>query len=248
MSKKYLFMGGAALLLITFIALIGCQGAGDSIPAQPSFSITSVALGTDVLMVTFSDSITKIDSALGKNYTTTNNNYIVSKASDSAVVPQTIAQIALGPDDKTVLISVTDIQKDFKSTDSITVNAKGIGSKTYIPKIPATVSAAALSTTQITIIFDDGVVPVGDPKAQFTVTGTGVTFAANTVSTSKDNPKVLVIEDSGATGVANTVNDLTIVYATDATNKITGANGMDIADFSLTVSVDNIPATPAPAP
>jgi hypothetical protein len=241
MSKKNLFMGGAALLLITFLALIGCNGAGTPIPPKPSPLLMNVTLGSNALTVTFSDTLANIDKVLkSSGYTTIAANYTVTKGSGSAVTKVTATSVTKGADDKSVVLAVSDVHKDLKSGDTITVELKSAGSIIYTVKAPKAISAAAIEKTKIAITFSDGVIATDAMKDMFVVTGTGVSFTTTVVSVSVDNPAVVILEDSSAAGIINTVKDLTIAYTVSGTDTLTGINGIAVETFTVPATTDKI--------
>jgi hypothetical protein len=243
MSKKTIFMGGAALLLITFLALIGCNGAGTPIPPKPAFSVTGVAVGTNTLTVTLSDTLGKIDTAMNKtDYTIDPANYTVSKASGSGEAPQTVAKASKGTD-KTVDLEITDIQKGLVDGDTIKVTLTKVGSKTYTATAPKPVGDAVATTADISITFSDDITVDGTPAtSQFTVTGpTGTGFTVTAASVSKTNAKMFVLEGTWAAGITKASTSITIKYTPDAANRITSTDGIGVATFTQNVDVSKLP-------
>jgi hypothetical protein len=228
MSKKNLFKGGAALLFIMILALAGCRGAGDPTPSPPSFSIERVALGTDMVIVTFNDTLTNIDKAKGAGYTTKAVNYTVTKKGDLAALP--IGTVT-PTEDKSVILAMTGIQDIVKTGATLEVSATDLGKlKEYTPENPKVVSTSATSETTIEIEFTDGVEITGTLIATH-VPVTGATFTNPTVTVKASDPRFVVLTDATATGITATAKDIKISYVPDDTNKITGLTSLAAEAF-----------------
>jgi hypothetical protein len=231
MSKKNLFMGSMALFIVMTLALIGCRGAGDSLPVSPTISVKSVALGTDAVMVTFSDTLQNVNKAFGPGYTDNKANYTVNKKTGTTANPLTIETLKAGSDNKSVIIGINGIHKDIKADDTIEAGIKAAKLATYMPKPLVAVSAAALSATEIRITFSDGIAANDALKDLFVVKGKDVTFTVSKMSLATDNFTVLVLEASGATGITDAVKDLTVT-CNNADKKLTGVNSLPVNEFA----------------
>lgn len=243
MSKKTIFMGGVALLLITFLVLIGCHGAGTPIPPKPSFSLTGVTLGPDTLTVVFSDTLANIDKTQKTpNYTTTATNYTVTKIRSAVKETITGATASKGADDKTVVLTITDLQDQLMGGDSLVVTLAGANSKPYAVEAPNPSGGEANAGSKITITFSKDVMIKGSLQpAQFAVTGSGVTFTVSKATVATGNSNAIELEDSGATGLVKGATDVSIKYTPDKDNKITGQDGIAVAPFDQAIDTSKLP-------
>jgi hypothetical protein len=205
-----------------------------------------------MVIVTFTDTLATIDKAKGPDYTTKAANYKVAKTSASGETKLEVKNATKGADDKTVTLAITGVLTSLTAADSIKVELIGLDKPaTYTPSAPTVLNATATSGTTIGIKFSDGVQLAGTvATTQFTVTGTGVTFAVTSVELDPKDPQTVIVAGSAATGVAPGVTDLKIKYTPETDNKITsitGLAGLDVGKFeNQTVSIQ-FPLTAAAA-
>jgi hypothetical protein len=239
MSKKNLFKGGAVLFFVMILALIGCRGAGDSIPPVPALSIDQVALGPDMVIVTFTDTLANIDKAKGPDYTTKAANYNVVKtgAGGGGETPLTVTNVTKGADDNTVTLAITGVHTDFAAADSIKVELIGLDKPaTYKPAKPAIDEISATSGTTIRITFTDGVKFSGEdtPEGQFALSEGSFTISAAKVLTT--DPRV--VEITVTDGTITPTTKMTISYTSVDAKKLTSITGLDVDNFTgQTVSI-----------
>ncbi|MFP3091154.1 hypothetical protein LQZ21_12595 [Treponema sp. TIM-1] len=239
MSKKILFMGGAALLLVTFLVLIGCPDATSPAPNPPS-KVASVALDIDTVIVTFTDSITNIETAMkAAGHLTATANYTVAKNTEAAMKVTTITP---RPDGKSVTIAVSGVHSGLTTADTINVEVKNVGKGTFKPE-PLQVSRVDTETegTKFTVTFNQELysaekkLAVGtDYATSFKITDAAVgTEALNLSSVKVDtNGAIIILEfanldDNDTLGPADagTVTSVTGLPWTgmltyDGTNKV----------------------------
>jgi hypothetical protein len=227
MSKKILSVGGAALVLLTLLALIGCRGAGDSIPPKPTLSVTKVILAENALVVTFNAPLAEIDKTLGNGYTLIKENYSVSKATTALV----IGGVEKGKTADSVKLLVTNVHDGLAAQDTFTVTLRGIAAWTYIVKAPVPVSAKAISSTRIAVTFSDSIAAGDITATQFTIAGTNVTGAD--VNKATADADIVTLEAGGMTGLTDAVTDLRVTYTPDETGtKLAGFNKLEVAAFT----------------
>ncbi|MDR2759348.1 MAG: hypothetical protein LBB78_08205 [Spirochaetaceae bacterium] len=165
MSKKNLFAGGAALFLIAFLALIGCNNASDPVSLKPLFSVKSVVLEANTLIVTFSDTITAIDDAFkSPGYTLDAANYTVSKNNTGVLsISTTITPVA--GDTSSVKMAMSEIHLGLNLNETLNVNVKNIAGGLYTVK-PLTVTIdKGSSDTNLVLVFSENLYDSSAPLA-----------------------------------------------------------------------------------
>jgi hypothetical protein len=227
MSKKILSVGGAALVLLTFLVLIGCHGAGDSIPPKPVLSVAKVILAQDALIVTFNAPLAEVDKALGNGYTLIKENYSVSKAGTNLPV----GSVEKGETANSVKLTMPNIHDGLADQDTFMVTLRGLAAWPYIVKAPVPVSAQATSPTTIAVAFSDSIAAGDITKTQFTIAGTNVTNADVTaVAVAAD---IVTLTASSMAGLTEAVTDLIISYTPDESGtKLAGFNKFEVVKFT----------------
>jgi hypothetical protein len=231
MSKRNFLTGGAVLFFITSLALIGCRGAGDPTPSPPQLSVKGIALGTDMVIVTFNQPLAEIDKAMGKAYTMNKNTYRVTKKGTTAAFP--IGDIGKGADDYTVTLPVAGIHTTLTAGEFLEVTLEDMGkAPDYTPLAPTVDSATATSGTTIGIKFSDGVkfIDATAPEGQFSFPGGSFNVSAAKVLATDSR----LVEITVGGGAITPATDLKISYTPDQDKKltsITGLAGLDVGKF-----------------
>jgi hypothetical protein len=223
-------MGGAVLLVVMILALVGCGSPVGGKPDAPGPAVTKVALGEGKLAVTFNRTLAEIDKDKGEKYTTTPTNYEVHKSVSGSPVKQTIASATPGADANTVILAIAGIDADFKNAAPITVTVVGVGKMDYVPAAkPERLSVTATAAAKIKIVFNDGVKVPTDAGSQFTVKG--VNFAAPTATVDQKDPRaVLLTVVQGE--ITEATKDITISYAPVEGKNLTTIADIDIGGFT----------------
>jgi hypothetical protein len=241
MSKKTLFMGGAALLLITFPVLIGCYDIGTPILPKLSYSVAIDNLGPNTMTVSFTTTRAIIDRTLKPDYTVTAANYYVVANKGSSIKVSTVNP---GANDKSVVLNISDFQDRLVDGDTLVVAFGGAYSKSYPVKAPRPSTAAVATANKIVITFSDDVVLKGNPATAFIVTVSRGSFTVSNVNSLSS--KVIELKDTTGTLLSKKASPITVKYTHRTTNKITGKDGIAIKTFTMYVDTSKLPYKTVP--
>jgi hypothetical protein len=153
MSKNILFLGGAALLLVTFLALVECNSGINPVSFNPVLEVEKIVLERDTLTVTFKFTLANIDNIMNEtNYTLNKANYIITKNNTGRL--RNVGSITNGKDDKTVSIAVPEVHRGLREYDTLNVELKGGKRGTYTVRPPEARIGTDNGAAKLTVHFD----------------------------------------------------------------------------------------------